>query len=157
MKIFVQFDPSTAPPQSTMEPKSSIQAHQPTFRHNAQTEADFFIVMTFDVEFDAAHEICIWLMDAFNDSREKLGFWMQWTDHDGERTDPPLEPCLIASVHPKHKNQVEFCLHLDGYHPGRTSRSSSGRLSCYDFYSSGFVGVSGAGVRTITILQAIRK
>ena len=154
------FDPSSAPPQSTMEPESSIQAHQPTFRHNAQTEADFFIVMTFDAEFDAAHEICTWLMDAFNDSREKLGFWMQsehMFDQDGERTYPPLEPRLIASVHPKHKNQVEFCLHLTGYHPGRTSRSSSGRLCCYDFYSSGFVSVNGAGVRTITILEAIRK
>ena len=143
-----------------MEPALYIQTHQPTFQYNAQIETDFFIVMTFDAEFDKAHGVCTWLMDAFNDSREKLGLWMQlehMLDQDGERTFPPLEPRMIATVHPKRKNRVELCLHLFGYNPEQTSRSSSGRLSCYDFSSSGFVSVSGAGVRTVSILEAIRN
>jgi len=137
-----------------MEPESTT----PTFRHNGQTEADFFIVMTFDADFDKTHAVCTWLMDAFEDSSAVLGFRMHLkdlSDQNVERMRPPQEPYLIATVHPKRKNQVAFCLHLCGNYWRAPTRSSSGKLSCYNFSSSGFVSVTDAGVRTESIMEAI--
>ena len=36
----------------------SCTSMEPLIQHNGQTEADFFIVMTFHVEFDEAHRVC---------------------------------------------------------------------------------------------------
>ena len=59
-----------------MEPLiSSVKTDtQPLIQHNGQTEADFFIVMTFHVEFDEAHRVCTWLMYAFKVLSQKSRF-----------------------------------------------------------------------------------
>jgi len=144
-----------------MEPAlSSVPSHPPpSLCHNGRKEFDFFIVMTFDAEIDKTHHVCLWLMDAFKDSHEKLGFWPQWRDHTNPKpgVEPPLEPMMIAAIHPKLKNRVAFCLHLSGNDRRITSRSSDGKLKTYDHYQSGFVDVTDAGVRTECLMEAIQE
>jgi hypothetical protein len=120
-------------------------------------EKDFFIVMKFDADFDDKYYVCLWLMDAFKNSREKLRFRMH---PDPDKDHVLYLPRLIARIHPKLKYQVAFCLHLSGNNHSFASipaRSSFGKLCNYTFHDDGFVSVGDVGVSTEAIIEAIKE